>query len=455
MRKISILFVGIGLILGLHHNAHAQADAITVPNPGRIHIGDIGSLEAGAMIARTNDGAATFYNPAGLIRAIRPSVSGNASLYEFNKVTIGTGDDAEDATNFNIVPVYIGSNGFLGKDSGGSPKAAWGFSISTPLAWKSIASDEIESGIAGDDLLYNRYNSSSEIKSVVPSLAVAYAMSDNFSIGAAAHLIYTTEYQAGSEYYRDDSTGEFYNYSITQDSENLQGQLALGVSWQPIESVNIGVMAKSPSLNIYDNTSLSANYLTSSWDEFGNLVTESGYATNSNLDYRFKKPAEVGLGVAFVQPTFGIEADASYRMKVSSYNQYNGTLIFNHAYEDSTGFFDTAEEALPTGNMEEKDVVNCRVGGYAALSDTFKWHAGFFTDRSSLKDSGNYQKVNLYGVTTGLSRTDKNSSIGLGLAYTWSGDMKAETYDSNVGDYVMKDTDIQILGLILSGKYYF
>lgn len=455
MGKFLKCLLGICLLLGGYHNAFAQADAITVPNPGRIHIGDIGALESGAMIARTNDGAATFYNPAGLIRAIRPSVSGNASLYEFNRVTIGSGDEAEDATNFNIVPAYIGSNGFLGKDSEGKPTAAWGFSISTPLAWRSIASAETETGVAGDDLKYDRYNSSSEIKSVVPSVAVAYALSDTFSIGAAAHLIYTTEYQSGSEYSRDDATGEFNTYSLTQDSENLQGQLAFGASWQPTTSLNIGVMGKTPSLNIYDNTSLSANYLGSRWDEFGDLVTESGYATTNSLDYRFKKPAEFGLGVAYVQPSFGIEVDTIYRLKVSSYDQYNGILVFNHAYDDSTGLFEILEESLPTSHMEERDVVNCRVGGYVALSDTLKWHAGFFTDKSSLKESSNYQKVDLYGVTTGISRTDKNSSIGLGLAYTWSGDMQAESYDSNLGDYVMKETDIQIVGMILSGKYYF
>ena len=149
--------------------ALAWADAATILNPGRIPIGDLGALEGGAMIARSNDGAATWYNPAGLVRADRPSISSNASLYELNRITVGSGKDAETANTFNIVPNYLGSVGFI-VDEPGRARTAWGFAVTVPTNWKSIAVAEQSVGAPGTGLNYSRFSSASVSDACSPTI---------------------------------------------------------------------------------------------------------------------------------------------------------------------------------------------------------------------------------------------------------------------------------------------
>ncbi len=51
---------------------------LTLPNYNTIPIGQVGGLEGGAFIARTNDASSNWYNPAGLGLAKTSSVSSSA-----------------------------------------------------------------------------------------------------------------------------------------------------------------------------------------------------------------------------------------------------------------------------------------------------------------------------------------------------------------------------------------
>lgn len=186
--------------------ATAFGDATTILNPGRIPIGDLGSLEGGAQIARANDGAATWYNPAGLVRAERPSISSNASIYELNRITVGAGEDATSSSTFNIVPNYMGSVGFI-VDEPGRARTAWGFAVAVPLNWKSVALAEQSQGSAATGLAYSRYSSAAEVRTLVPGVAVAHdfgAFVPGLAVGAGLSMLYTSEYQQWTLFERQD-----------------------------------------------------------------------------------------------------------------------------------------------------------------------------------------------------------------------------------------------------------
>ena len=433
----------------------ALADATTVPNAGRIPIGDIGALEGGAMIARTDDGAATWYNPAGLVRASRASISSNASMYEVNRITIGGGADADTSNTFNIVPAYIGSVGFFNKSSG-HPRTAWGFSIAIPVNWKSLADSEIMKGSAGTDLSYGRFSSAAELRTLVPCFGIAYAVSDRFSLGAALHGLYTTEYQQYSLYERHDADTWFGNQSFVQNSTSWQGQLVFGASWRPRQALNIGLTVKLPSFDILNQTSM---YYNSSY--YYGTTTEAEFADVNKLTYKINRPAEFGIGVAYQQPACGFEADAIYRTRVKAYSQYNGDMDINVITYDSSGSPTMSQRSQVFADNRDKAIVNAKIGGYVAVTDAIKWHVGAFTDRSTMKNSvyydyaGYYQRVDLYGATTGISFTDRNSTVGIGFSYTWSGPMTAQVYDIKTIDYAHKQGNIRIIGFILTGKYFF
>ena len=55
--------------------------AIVLPNYNTNPIGERAGLQGGAFLVRVNDVSATWYNPAGLVKAQRNSISGNASAF--------------------------------------------------------------------------------------------------------------------------------------------------------------------------------------------------------------------------------------------------------------------------------------------------------------------------------------------------------------------------------------
>ena len=63
------------------------AVSVMLPNYNTVPVGELASLEAGAFVARANDTSSAFHNPAGLTRAERTSISGNAGVFQFGSVS--------------------------------------------------------------------------------------------------------------------------------------------------------------------------------------------------------------------------------------------------------------------------------------------------------------------------------------------------------------------------------
>ena len=120
--------------------AQVIGQALIAPNYDRIPIGDIGGLEGGAFTARADDASAGWYNPAGLVKIKRSSVSGNATIYESFETKLG-----EDSTTvINSIPSFVG---FKGTSEGGG--FAWGFTVVTPIHLESGISTSVD-GISFD-----------------------------------------------------------------------------------------------------------------------------------------------------------------------------------------------------------------------------------------------------------------------------------------------------------------
>jgi hypothetical protein len=74
--------------------AAAQVEQVTTPPPNLIlsnynsvPVGPYGGLEGSAYVARVDDPAAAWFNPAGLARQSSAQVSGSAGVYQFTTVT--------------------------------------------------------------------------------------------------------------------------------------------------------------------------------------------------------------------------------------------------------------------------------------------------------------------------------------------------------------------------------
>jgi hypothetical protein len=436
----------------------ARADATTILNPGRVCIGDVGALEGGALIARANDGAATWYNPAGLARASHPSISSNASVYELNRIET-SGGGTETANTFNIVPSYMGSVGFI-VDEPGRSRTAWGFAIVVPLHWKSIAVAEQAAGSPAAGLTYSRYSSAAEVRTLVPGVAVAQdlgAWVDGLSVGVGLSAPLTTEYQQWTLFERQDPVRLLRQASFVQESMAVQAQFSVGVAWRPIEGLDLGLQARLPAIDVYGRTSMHFGHVA-----YDAPTSDAEHGSEKSLGYAFKRPTELGLGAAWTRPRFGLEVDATLRLGLDAYHRFGGQLGTRNVLYETENENTTREDfSHAFDRWSERTVFNVRGGGHVRFTQALAWHVGAFTDRTPLERSlyddygGYYQKVDLFGATTGVTYENKNSVVGLGVSYTFSGDMKTEAYDLESRENVRENASVDIIGFILSGRHSF
>src|SRR5688572_28206990 len=86
--------VGLCASLGATCGAAAQLPPVVVPpnavlpNYERIPLAGRESIEAGAFVARTNDAAANWYNPAGLAQHKESAVNASATAYEWTRMRL-------------------------------------------------------------------------------------------------------------------------------------------------------------------------------------------------------------------------------------------------------------------------------------------------------------------------------------------------------------------------------
>jgi hypothetical protein len=109
--------------------AVAPANGI-LPNYNSVAIGEIGSLEGNAFVARADDSSAAWYNPAGLTLAKQSTVSGSGGA--FQSVAVTPEGFKKSGTSFRIIPT---ATSFTVKDLFGSKKWAGGLSLAVVNAW--------------------------------------------------------------------------------------------------------------------------------------------------------------------------------------------------------------------------------------------------------------------------------------------------------------------------------
>src|SRR5262245_66613919 len=87
MRCLSIFLMIAGCLVST--TVWAQEELVTTPPPNLVianynstPVGPYGGLEGTAYVARIDDPAAAWFNPAGLARQASPQISGSAGVYQ-------------------------------------------------------------------------------------------------------------------------------------------------------------------------------------------------------------------------------------------------------------------------------------------------------------------------------------------------------------------------------------
>ena len=425
---------------------------VLAPNPNRIPMGDIGALEGGAIVARTSDAAATYYNPAGLVRALQPSISGNASLYEVTNTTYSSASGDTKSSTFDVVPSYVGAVGWFSEEKG-HPGIAWGLAITNPVAWKSVVETTIDDP-ANDYYISN--HGQAEINTLAPTFGLGWAVNRDISLGASIQGLYTTQSTTVAEQERQPGIGYWRNYATVNQRTIIQARFALGASWRATDRIVIGAQVRSPTVLIHGSRDARLDELTVTDAGTPSALTTNSSGRLAGGDADLKRPTEAALGISYSDSSWSVEIDINARAAISTYKTSNAGVPIHTSTIDATGNVTNDVSDYPGGETSDSAVINGAIGGSYVLNSFFSLHAGFFSDRSSVKDSSIYQKINLYCLTFGISYTGEHSSVSFGGAYTWSDKSDAgDAFDPYSGTNQPTSVRVRILGAALGAKYFF
>src|SRR5512147_2508070 len=103
---------------------------LMLPNYSTIPVGENGSLQAGANVARVRDTSATWFNPAGLADAEKSSVSGSAGMFQLVSVLPESIQGA--GRSFQQTPAAVGA---AVKDPFGLKRWSGGVQVTSTGNW--------------------------------------------------------------------------------------------------------------------------------------------------------------------------------------------------------------------------------------------------------------------------------------------------------------------------------
>jgi hypothetical protein len=155
--------------------------------------------------------------------------------------------------------------------------------------------------------------------------------------------------------------------------------------------------------------------------------------------FSYHLPFQAALGAALVKDRFQVEVDATFSSGSSPYDLFSSSRTATLIVDNGTGGPPEVTQ-VPFGQIvsENRAVVNVALGGSYALTQNGVWtlYFGFNTDFSPVGDADEYfSRVDLYGVTAGISGTWQGLTAAVGINYQW-GDASnvplADLLDSNI-----------------------
>ena len=294
-RRSSLCLIGVLLSSAA---AHAQTGlvpfggSLILPNYERIPVGEREALEAGAYVARTRDGNANWYNPAGLALTDRTAINTSASAYEGTSVQFRT---FEVRTNtFRIAAL----GGFFGvavaEPLTTSPNVRYGLYIARPLSWDS---GTIDANAPIDAERRVSLLSVATLARTEPGIALAFRANERLRVGGALGVSYTSLDETQDLGIRrvDADSANTARRTIAVGGTVYHAVLRAGIQWDANDLLRVGVVASTPGIQILGGTKI--DYTFGSYGPSG-YIDETLRDTEADFDLRL--PYNIGLGVAAI-----------------------------------------------------------------------------------------------------------------------------------------------------------
>jgi hypothetical protein len=386
---------------------------VVLPNYSTVPIGEIGGLEVGAFIARANDSSSAFYNPAGLTRAEKTSVSGSAGTYQWGAVS-AEGIETPGGS-FQHVPAMFGIalQGVTDR-----PRLSGGLSIARTVAWAHAIDFErvAQAGTAQDRV---SYSADARMDSYLASLGVGYVGASKWRLGASVDGQWTSieRRQAMADQYR--LPGALTAFSISSRNESSAGHLRFtaGTQYDLADTIILGAVFRTAGIGVYSSGFAMLEGLSAG---------APGVATASYFDDQpeitFRVPSELKAGAAYVGGRAEFEVDVLVYAGAGRYESIASTKTIAVLTAPAGGTAAMTEFAPVPPVIDSRTVVNVAAGGHFDLTSSGAWvvHGGYGTDRSPAGDADTtFTRVHLQKITAGLSGRTSRILGSLGIQYLW------------------------------------
>lgn len=413
--KASAVFV-LGFIFGAVSPARAGVFSYY-----DVMIGGRSAQMGGAYTGIADDGAATYFNPAGLGQITTPSLSISANGLDIQTYTLRSRLFGEDIT-FRSNAFYPSAWSVV--RSLGEYRLA--FSAIVPSNLDVVSTTNFNDVIlAGQSFSVGLIDSRIKDRVYLIGPSLAYRITPTLMVGATLYYWYgealreTTLFFGGAS--GQSQVGQFNRTSTT--THGLLGQI--GFLAKPSESYSVGLLFRAP---VPLDQTVKTDNQEYSFDATSGIFSNSFSQTETSQTARRPPGATLGFAVhPWSDGTFS--ADLSY--------------------------YGSARYSVSSREVEIRPVWNAAIGFEEILIPKFPVRAGLYTNRSAAPRLHNDltvqdDRVDSYGGTFGIGYIDALSTFDVGMRYGWG---KGKTKDATTGEHF--DVKSQIITLFVSGSILF
>jgi hypothetical protein len=417
------------------------------------------ALMGGPAVGGLEDNSSVIYNPSLLSFVKNTSVSINANIYQIvnivSKDGAGSGQDVI-SNQFSAVPITV--SGLLPKSSGS--KLTMGYSIIVPTEFtfkasayvtefKNIDTNETES--PGDEDYVGQFSLNTRLSENLGAFALAYKLSNKWSIGLTNEFIYRSHNYAKNELARmilNNSGKTLVSTSEAQAIEytNFRYAAKIGLSHYS-DNWSMGIVVTAPSINLAGNATIGRDVVSNRLSV--NIETNPSKPANfQRVDYSvndrqtalpttYKSPLSIAGGVCYRFPRWTVAASVEWFNSLSLYNIVSPA---DQSFRRPTSLKIDGKKFLQL-NASNKSVVNFAIGVERKINEKINLSAGFRTNKSfydkvydQLVDQRFQNVVNNNALNVDISSWDINHvviggtfkkerrDLSLGINFSWASD---------------------------------
>jgi hypothetical protein len=398
---------------------------LLLPNDRSLPLGEIGSIEGSAVIARTRGASAAWYNPAGLAGQKENEVMASASVYDYSRIDVSSPFGEDSRRTISVLPGAAGFSQVLPTWIGGDGQWGVGFLVATPVQWRtSVSQQEVAPTANGSVSVSNKYDGSYE--EYLPTLSLGRtvggarigisgaAVVHELSVSSSSDVVYLPSARTGS------SSTQFHGRTV---------MLRLGAGWQwNDESWALGATAYGPGIRIWRSGDRSDNQIIND-PVAGSLVIGQGNSADYPLD--LDSPAAATFAVARTGTNWSLELNLSLSFGTPERDVYPNYTIGTTSIQN--GITATSESIVPPVTSQRRTVINGALGWSHRIIDDWAMHMGMTSDRSNIKQSQLFSVVDMWTAVAGVSVRGEHTLMTAGVSTTWNTSGTSSSIDLPTG----------------------